>query len=157
VHALQDGILSTQQPLIGAGPGRFELDNKAAEIRVAEKNKFIDFQLTDIDTLCVCEYAPVAWPQESLPVRLDTFIKHLESQGEINLKISNHTLARSEADGQIVHTISPEKDSCMLLLEKFPKTRSVPTIKNAGAYMDFNASLENTQYAHWLPSFLSTS
>lgn len=105
--------------------------------------------------MSVCEFQKVGWDHQNIPVKLSDFLQHLESKGEVKLKLANHIITRTEAeDGPASFAIAPDQDCAFKLTGSFPKSRSPPTVKDAGAFIDFLSSKDSPNVT-WLISFTS--
>ena len=135
---------------MATGPGEFKLKDQAEKVRQSDKGKWIDYQITDADVMSVCDFQKVGWDHQNIPVKLSDFLKHLESKGEVTLRLANHIITRTEnEDGPASFAIAPDQDCAFKLTATFPKSRSAPTLKDAGAFIDFVSSKDSTNIS-WL-------
>ena len=150
---LADCVISSAIQLMATGPGEFKLKDQADKVRQCDKSKWIDYQITDAEVVSVCEFHKVGWNRQNIPVKLSEFLQHLEALGEVKLKLANHNIVRTHNDnGLPSYAIRPDQD-CTFKLTAFPKSRSAPTIKDAGAFIDFMSS-KHSLYVAWLVSFM---
>lgn len=121
-------MVSTDIPLISCGAGKYEFGDKATGIRSATGGQWIDFTINSSDQLGVfdCDFD---FPKK--PTKLSTFLEFLESQGEINVGLSNHTVRRTEEDGRRIFTVEPDSDA-LYKLTVLPR----PSAQSAMAWID---------------------
>ena len=138
---------------MATGPGEFKLKDHAEKVRQSEKGKWIDYQITDAGVMSVCEQQKVGWDRQNIPVKLSEFLQYLETLGEVKLKLANHLVVRTEnQNGPPSYDITPAQDCTFKLIGAFPKSRPAPTIKDAGAFIDFMSSKHSSNVT-WLISF----
>ena len=149
---LADCVIASTIHLMATGPGEFKLKDQAEKVRQSDKGKWIDYQIKDPDVMSVCEYQKVGWDHQNIPVKLSDFLQHLESKGEVKLKLANHIITRTENEGgPASFDIVPDQDCAFKLTATFPKSRSAPTLKDVGAFIDFLSSKDSTNVT-WLIS-----
>ena len=83
---------------MATGPGEFKLKDQANKVRQCDTGKWIDYQITDADVMSVCEVQKAGWNRQNIPVKLSEFLQHLETLGEVKLKLANHNLVRTQND-----------------------------------------------------------
>ena len=153
VHGLKDSVVPTTTHLIGSGPGVYDLAKKAATTREGDKYWWIEYDISDADQLGLFT-SDMLFPSASVPTKLSDFLLWLEKEGEINLRIANNTLTRTEEEGgKVSFAIAPEGPAVFRLTTTFPRTRGGrPNQSNAGAFIHF-ASSKQSAHVKWIQHF----
>ena len=127
--------MSANTPLISTGEGTYELSDKAEKVRANTKTGWVDYVINSSDHLGLFE-GDLNFPGKAVPTKLGAFLEFLESKGEIDVKLGNHSITRSEVDGKVQFSIESDTDAVYKLITTFPASRGKPNVKNAGAWID---------------------
>ena len=125
-------MVSTSIPLISSGAGTYLFGDDATQVQSHPNNSWIDFAINSSDHLGMF-YCDFEFPEK--PVKLSTFLEFLESQGEINVQLSNHTVTRIEEDGRASFTIEPDSNA-VYKLNGYKARSPKPNAKCGLAWID---------------------
>jgi hypothetical protein len=153
LHGLKECVIHSSTQLCGCGPGRYLLDGEAENCRnnTTTSNLWIDYSIDSAEMLAIFN-TDLEYPEKNRPSKLGDFLKFLENEGEINVKIPHHTTTRSMEEQEVSYTIAPDGDAMYKLSTKFPKTRAAANAKNVGAFIDFMAS-KTCSHTTWIHMF----
>lgn len=144
--------MSANTPLISTGEGIYELAEKAEKVRANPKASWVDYVINSSDHLGLFE-GDLSFPGKAVPSKLSAFLEFLESKGEIDVKLGNHTITRSEVGDKAEFSIESDTDACYKLTTSFPASRGKPNVKNAAAWIDLN-TVKNSPHVTLVQGFL---
>ena len=85
------------------------------------------------------------------PQTVQNFLKFLEVQGSVNVKLINHTVSRIAKDTQVEYTIEPQTPSVFEIQQKF-NSRNKPSRETGCALIDM-AKAKTSQHVRFIQSF----
>lgn len=141
--AVTDTVVTSLTNLGGFGQGFYEVADGAAKVMAAHQ-KWIEFKVQDdqVHGIFVVN-PPLKEAYQSTPQTVKHFLQWLEGQGQVNVKLVNHTVDRVATDSDVKYTISSDTASVFEIQQKFVG-RTKPTRENALSLVDMEKAKSST-------------
>ena len=151
LSGLSDTVVTSSTNLGGFGHGFYEVGDGAEKVKAAHA-KWLDFSITSDQVECIfLIHPPLKDKYPETPQTVRNFLKFLEVQGSVNVKLINHTVSRIAKDTQVEYTIEPQTPSVFEIQQKF-NTRNKPSRETGCALIDM-AKAKTSQHVRFIQSF----
>jgi hypothetical protein len=154
LSGLSDTVVTSTTNLGGFGHGFYEVGDGAAKVKAAH-GKWMDFCITDDQAECIFVVnPPLKEKYPDTPQTLRHFLKFLEGQGMVNVKLINHTVTRGSQgsqDAEVVYQVAQQTPSLFEVQQKFT-ARAKPTRETGCALVDIPKA-KSSKHVRFIQSF----